>query len=79
MPSTPTIGAILRAMWDQSADPMYVKDLQGRFILINEAGARIIGRNASEIIGKDDSELFPPETALEFMEKDRAVVASGRT
>jgi PAS domain S-box-containing protein len=78
MPSTPTIGAILRAMWDQSADPMYVKDLRGRYILINEAGARIIGRNASEVIGKDDSELFPPETALEFMANDRAVIASGR-
>lgn len=58
---------------------MYVKDLQGRYILINEAGARIIGRNPSEVIGKDDSELFPPETALEFMANDRAVIASGRT
>jgi two-component system, NtrC family, sensor kinase len=77
MHSTPTIEAILRAMWEEAPDAMYVKDVGGRYLMMNAAGARIVGRPASEVIGKDDSELFSPETARAIMDADRALVASG--
>src|ERR1700693_6299245 len=77
MHSTPTIEAILRAMWKEASDAMYVKDVRGRYLMMNAAGARIVGKPVAEIIGKDDSQLFSPETGRALMEKDRALVASG--
>jgi two-component system NtrC family sensor kinase len=77
MHSTPTIEALLRAMWEEASDAMYVKDVRGRYLMMNAAAARVIGKPISEIIGKDDSELFSPETGRALMEKDRSLVASG--
>jgi two-component system NtrC family sensor kinase len=77
MHSTPTIEALLRAMWEEASDAMYVKDVRGRYLMMNAAGARVVGKPISEIIGKDDSELFSPETGRALMETDRALIASG--
>ena len=45
-------------------DPIFVKDLTGRYDFINTAGAEVIGKNIEDIIGKLDSELFSPEIAM---------------
>jgi hypothetical protein len=44
--------------------------------MMNSAGARILGRSVKEIIGKDDEELFSPETGREIMARDRQVLQS---
>src|SRR5262249_56874942 len=41
------------------------------------AGARFLGRTVAEVIGKDDTELFSPETARLIMEGDRRIMATG--
>lgn len=51
-------------------DPIFVKDLTGRYDFINTAGAEVIGKNIEDIIGKLDSELFSPEIANETTERD---------
>jgi PAS domain S-box-containing protein len=45
--------------------------------MINTAGARFLGRTVAEVIGKDDTELFSPETARAIMEGDRRILATG--
>ena len=37
-----------------SDTPMMIKDRDHRFVYVNEAFARAVGRPASEFIGKDD-------------------------
>lgn len=54
--------------------PIFVKDLQGRYIMINGAGAKLLGRSVAKGSGKDDREFFSPETARLIMEKDRQVL-----
>jgi two-component system sensor histidine kinase/response regulator len=71
--------SILRAVIEGTTDSVYVKDLGGHYLLINPAGARLLGKSEEEIIGKDDTELYSPETARVIMEGDRRVLASGRT
>lgn len=71
--------ALLRAITEGTSDAVYVKDLQGRYLMINPAGARFIGRPAAHIMGRDDGELFSPETARGIMERDRGVLESGET
>jgi PAS domain S-box-containing protein len=68
---------ILQAVIDNTPDAIFVKDLDGRYILMNEAAARFIGRPLAEILGRHDLELYPEETARRFIEDDRQVLAGG--
>src|SRR5262249_49177901 len=54
---------LLHAVIEGTSDAVFVKDRQGRYLMINTAGARFLGKTVAEVIGKDDTELFSPETA----------------
>src|SRR4051794_35614173 len=69
---------ILQAVLGATLDAIFVKDLEGRYVLVNEAFCRFIGKSVSEIVGKNDYELYPEADARAFVEADRQVLASGR-
>jgi PAS domain S-box-containing protein len=71
--------ALLRGITEGTTDSIFVKDLQGRYLMINSAGARLLGRTVKEVIGRDDTNLFSAETAREIMAGDRKVVEAGKT
>jgi two-component system cell cycle sensor histidine kinase/response regulator CckA len=71
--------SLLRGITEGTTDSIFVKDLQGRYLMINSAGARLLGRTIEEVIGKDDAELFTPENGREIMAADRKVVDAGKT
>lgn len=73
----PTSHAILQAVMNATPDAIFVKDLEGRYILVNVAAARFIGRPAADIVGKHDVDVYPEETARAFMEADRHVLSTG--
>lgn len=68
---------VLETLIESTADFIYMKDRQGRYVFVNTAAAQSVGKTAQEIIGKDDRTLFPPEGARQIMEKDRKIMASG--
>ncbi|HXG11868.1 MAG TPA: PAS domain S-box protein [Gemmataceae bacterium] len=70
---------LLRAIMEGTTDAVFVKDRRGRYLLINAAGARYLGKTVEEVLGKDDTELFSPDTARTIMERDQWVMASGQT
>ena len=72
-------GNALTALIEGLPDAVFTKDLQGRYLLINEAGARFLGRTVGEILGRTDLELFPPEIAAATIARDRQVFAAGHT
>jgi PAS domain S-box-containing protein len=55
----------------------WVKDVEGRYVYANEPAARAFRTPRSQLYGKTDVEVFPPETAAQFQENDRKVLASG--
>src|SRR5713226_3320650 len=69
---------ILQAVIEATPDAIFVKDLQGRYVLVNEAVARFLGKSPAEIVGKHDLELYPEETARRFIEDDRYVLSTGK-
>ncbi len=69
--------AILQAVIEGTTDLVFVKDLEGRYLLVNSAVARNAGRTPGEIVGHDDSTLFPPDLAKTFHEDDLEVVRTG--
>ena len=70
---------LLRAVMEGTTDAVFVKDLQGRYLMINQAGAEALGKGVEEVIGKDDTELFEGPDGREVMETDREIMATGET
>jgi two-component system CheB/CheR fusion protein len=70
---------LLRALTDNSPDPIYVKDAQSRWLLANPAVLRIVGKTAEEAIGKTDLELHrDPSIGQAILENDRRIMSAGR-
>ncbi|MBH0190946.1 MAG: PAS domain-containing protein, partial [Nitrospira sp.] len=71
--------ALLTAIMDASIDLIYIKDLQGRYIHINRAGAEAVGMSAEAVIGWDDVALWGGELAASRRPSDHFVTESGQT
>jgi PAS domain S-box-containing protein len=69
---------ILQAVIDATPDAIFVKDLHGCYVLVNDAMARFLGKRPEDIVGKNDYELYPLETARRFIDDDRQVLESAR-
>jgi PAS domain S-box-containing protein len=69
--------ALLRAIVDGTTDAVFVKDLEGRFLMINAAGARVLGRAQHEVVGLRTMDLFPSDVAQQLERTDADVVAAG--
>ncbi|MEX0818948.1 MAG: PAS domain S-box protein, partial [Pirellulaceae bacterium] len=69
---------LLQAIADGTTDAVFVKDLQGRYLLFNRAAAELTGRSSDEVLGKDDIFLFGDEHGRMVMENDRLVMQSNQ-
>jgi PAS domain S-box-containing protein len=71
---------LLTAVVENMPDTVFLKDIRDhfRYVLINGAGERLLGRGRAEMLGHEDHELFPRQLAERCNEEDEAVVASGR-
>jgi PAS domain S-box-containing protein len=56
----------------------WYKDVEGKYIIVNQAFAQIYQRNPEAIIGKTDFDLCTYEKAVEFTRSDEEVKASGK-
>jgi PAS domain S-box-containing protein len=70
---------IMQAVFEGTSEAIFVKDLRGRYVMINSAGARIFGKSPEDVMGKADTELIAAELARQNMEHDRQVLTSGET
>ncbi len=70
---------LLRAVIESTTDAVFVKDLSGRYVLVNTAAARAFGRPSAEVLGRTDLELMGAGAAAATVAHDRAVFESGQT
>ncbi|HVJ14057.1 MAG TPA: PAS domain S-box protein [Polyangiaceae bacterium] len=63
---------------DSVADPIFVKDRQHHYVLLNKAFCEFIGRPREELLGKTDRELFPRSQADVFWASDEKVFSTGQ-
>ncbi len=60
-------------------DPIFVKDRQHRFILVNDAECKMLDRQPNEILGRTTYDLFPiKEMCDTSWEKDELVFSTGQ-
>lgn len=75
--SVAAANALLQAVTDGTNDAMFIKDRAGKYLLLNDAAARIVGQPTSTLLGSDDTALFDSETAQQIMNRDRGVMTRG--
>ena len=68
---------LMHAVTEGATDAIFAKDREGRYLMINSAGARFMGQSVEEIVGKTNEELASSETVLAFGVIDRAVLEEG--
>jgi PAS domain S-box-containing protein len=62
-------GAMLRAVIDSSQSLVYVKDLEGRYLMVNEAFEKRFGVREADLVGRTD-EAVDPSCASEWRTND---------
>ena len=66
--------ARLRAIVDHANMMIYIKDRDGRYLLMNQAGADLLGRPLHEIVGYCSDEVVSPEQQAQIRAIDRQVL-----
>jgi PAS domain S-box-containing protein len=65
------------AVFDSCGAAIYVKDLDGRFLLVNKHVEQLFHVPKKQIEGKSDFEIFPKKVAEQLREHDRHVLEAG--
>lgn len=68
----------LSAIIDHVAHPIFVKDRDFRFVLLNRAMEGMIGIPRAELLGHTDYDFFPKEQADWFRQKDQEMFTLGK-
>ena len=50
---------LIETVADSSSDAIFAKDLDGRYLVFNQAASNFVGKPAKAVIGRDDSAFFP--------------------
>lgn len=66
------------AILDNIPDMAWLKDLNSRYIAVNEQFLKTCGRTMEEIIGKTDYDIWQTEYADRYRKDDLEVIASGQ-
>jgi len=64
----------LSAIMDHSPAIMYLKDPEGRYLIMSRHFERLVGRPAGDIVGKTAHDIFPSERARQIESYDQEVV-----
>jgi diguanylate cyclase (GGDEF)-like protein/PAS domain S-box-containing protein len=68
----------VQALIDRLPDNLWVKDVNSRFVVANQATATRMGiADSADLIGKTDLELLPSEFAQKFFADEQEIVRSG--
>ena len=69
---------VLQQVVDHADALIVLKDLEGRYVMVNKAVAEFLGREPEDMIGRQTREFFPPELADAMEASERKVVATER-
>jgi PAS domain S-box-containing protein len=70
---------LLFTLIDNMPDFIYVKDAEARFLIANRTLVRLVGAvSPTDLLGKTDADIFPPDLAERYIADDLAVIRSGR-
>lgn len=68
----------MQSLVDNVSSVVFVKGVDGRYLLVNKQFERLFSRLEVDIIGKTDFEFFPEDFARDFVAIDRKVISTGQ-
>lgn len=69
-----------QAVLDSVPNLIFVKDMDGKFVMVNDSACRFFGKSEEEIIGKTDLEIgISEEKAAQYREREEKVIRTGKT
>jgi PAS domain S-box-containing protein len=71
--------ARFRAVVNNSPTKIHIKDVEGRYVLVNREAEMLFGVTDEEARGKTTDEIFPQDQAKSFVAHDRAILETGQT
>jgi PAS domain S-box-containing protein len=69
---------LLQAVTDNTTAVIYVKDLDGRYLMVNRRYLEVFNLRREDVIGKTDHDMFPGPMAEAFRAMDARVAAAGQ-
>jgi PAS domain S-box-containing protein len=69
----------LRFALDHIPAYVYIKDKESRYVYANKSTLELFGVSADDLVGKRDSDFFPPDTVLQLREIDLRVLNGEKT
>ncbi len=70
---------LLNIIIDTIPAMIWQKDLEGRYLLVNNAYCRTVGLPKEAILGRTDYDLYPKEIADKYVSHDMKVLTSGKS
>jgi PAS domain S-box-containing protein len=71
-------GTMLTTIVQSIPDLVYVKDTEGRHLMVNKAVEAFTGQTAQQLLGKSMADLLPPDLAAPGVQSDREPIATGK-
>ncbi|MGB2627495.1 MAG: ATP-binding protein [Candidatus Acidiferrum sp.] len=71
--------ALLKSVFEGTGDAIFVKDMLGRYLMVNSAVASFFGRPIEQIIGKTAFEITDAEAAEKLTSSDRHILETGES
>ncbi len=68
-----------RTLVENATDFIYMIDTDDRILSLNQSAARLLGKEAGELIGSKVFDIFPPEMAAWFSKEFRLTFKTGKT
>jgi PAS domain S-box-containing protein len=67
-----------RSLIENLEQAIFLKDLSGKFLAVNQQFCNSLRKSASEIIGNTDADLYPPAKVVQFAEERARIVVEGK-
>ena len=69
--------ALTRALIDENPNAMYLKDTEGRYLTVNDAWLKMVGKTREQAIGRNVLEIFGDEESKRYQAVDMDLLARG--
>jgi two-component system, cell cycle sensor histidine kinase and response regulator CckA len=69
--------ALLKAVFEGTGDAIYVKNMDGRYVIGNRVALRFLGKTLEQMSGKNAGDLFESEVARQIEASDLQLLESG--
>lgn len=69
----------LQSILNNAPFAIFMKDLQGRYLIANPAYAALVNHSQADLMGKTDDDIYPPEISAMCGQSDHDVVSSNQS